>query len=288
MKEGMYMEVIIVSGLSGSGKSQAVNALEDLGYYCVDNMPPVLVKNFIELSADSAKEISKAAFVIDVRGGVLLDEINVVIDYLNESQIPYNIIFLEASDRVLLNRYNETRRNHPLAGGNISTADAIRNERQRLKMLRDLSGTVIDTSNMKPADLYREIKEMFMTGKTVDNFTINVMSFGYKKGVPLGTDMIFDVRFIPNPYYIPELKEMTGKDAPVKKYVLKQSAAKSFLKMVSKMIEKLIPSYINEGKYHLNIAFGCTGGQHRSVAIAEEMARILDHNRIVTLTHRDS
>lgn len=280
------MEVVIISGLSGAGKSQAAKALEDLGYYCIDNMPPGLIKNFVELTSKLTNEVKKAAFIIDVRGGVLLHEFNESLTYLKEQKIPHKILFLEASDEILLRRYSETRRNHPLASEG-STINGIKKEKQLLEEVRKLANSTIDTSQMKPADLYREIKEMFMAGKSIENFTVNVCSFGYKNGLPLSSDLVFDVRFVPNPFYIPEMRELTGKDEAVKKYVLKQTATKEFIKMIYKMIEKLIPFYINEGKYNLNIAFGCTGGQHRSVAIAEEMARKLDKDRIVTLYHRD-
>ena len=282
------MEIVIVSGLSGSGKSQAADALEDLGYYCIDNMPPKLINNFIDITSEENTELEKAAFVIDARGGALLDDVKKALDDLQDNEIPHKIIFLEASDKVLIQRYSETRRSHPLSTLG-SPGEGIKKERERLKLIRDAADVTLDTSNMKPADLYREIKEMFSTQKSEENFVINILSFGYKNGLPLGADLVIDVRFIPNPYYIPELKKLNGKDKPVSDYVLKQDAAKKFLEKMENMIVELIPFYVNEGKYHLNIAFGCTGGQHRSVAIAEEMAkRFRKAGKNVTLDHRDT
>ncbi|MDO4860359.1 MAG: RNase adapter RapZ [Bacillota bacterium] len=281
------MEIVIISGLSGSGKSQAANALEDLGYYCIDNMPPKLINNFMDIAAEENTELEKAAFVIDARGGALLDDVKNALADLHDKEIPHKIVFLEASDQVLIRRYSETRRNHPLASSG-STTEGIKKERERLKDLRDKADITLDTSNMKPADLYREIKEMFSVGKSEENFIVNILSFGYKHGLPLGADIIIDVRFIPNPYYIPELKKLNGRDKPVSDYVLKQKASREFISKMKDMIVDLIPFYVNEGKYHLNIAFGCTGGQHRSVAIAEEMARIFkEAGKNVILNHRD-
>ena len=281
------MEIVIISGLSGSGKSQAANALEDLGYYCIDNMPPKLINNFMDIAAEENTELEKAAFVIDARGGALLDDVKNALADLNDKEIPHKIVFLEASDQVLIRRYSETRRNHPLASSG-STTEGIKKERERLKDLRDEADITLDTSNMKPADLYREIKEMFSVGKSEENFIVNILSFGYKHGLPLGADIVIDVRFIPNPYYIPELKKLNGRDKPVSDYVLKQKASREFISKMKDMIVDLIPFYVNEGKYHLNMAFGCTGGQHRSVAIAEEMARIFrEAGKNVILNHRD-
>ena len=281
------MEIVIISGLSGSGKSQAANALEDLGYYCIDNMPPKLINNFMDIAAEENTELEKAAFVIDARGGALLDDVKNALADLHDKEIPHKIVFLEASDQVLIRRYSETRRNHPLASSG-STTEGIKKERERLKDLRDEADITLDTSNMKPADLYREIKEMFSVGKSEENFIVNILSFGYKHGLPLGADIVIDVRFIPNPYYIPELKKLNGRDKPVSDYVLKQKASREFISKMKDMIVDLIPFYVNEGKYHLNIAFGCTGGQHRSVAIAEEMARIFkEAGKNVILNHRD-
>ena len=281
------MEIVIISGLSGSGKSQAANALEDLGYYCIDNMPPKLINNFMDIAAEENTELEKAAFVIDARGGALLDAVKNALADLNDKEIPHKIVFLEASDQVLIRRYSETRRNHPLASSG-STTEGIKKERERLKDLRDEADITLDTSNMKPADLYREIKEMFSVGKSEENFIVNILSFGYKHGLPLGADIVIDVRFIPNPYYIPELKKLNGRDKPVSDYVLKQEASREFVSKMKDMIIDLIPFYVNEGKYHLNMAFGCTGGQHRSVAIAEEMARIFrEAGKNVILNHRD-
>lgn len=282
------MNIVIVSGMSGSGKTQASHALEDLGYYCIDNMPPKLIKNFIDLTDEQNSEVEKAAFIIDVRGGALLNDIKEVLREIEKDKIPHKIIFLEASDKQLIQRYSETRRIHPLAVEG-STADGIRKERERLEKLRSEADFIIDTSNMKPADLYRKIKGMFSAERKLDDFAIHISSFGYKNGIPLGADFVIDVRFVPNPYYIPELKHLTGNDKAVSDYVLKQKATEEFITKMNDMLIKLIPYYLNEGKYHLNVAFGCTGGQHRSVAIANEMGRVLEaEGKNVTVKHRDS
>lgn len=283
------MEIVIVSGLSGSGKSQAADAMEDLGYYCIDNMPPKLIKNFIDLTDENNSEIEKAAFIIDVRGGVLLDDITNVLADLKREHIPHKILFLEASDNVLVRRFNETRRSHPLSTEG-TPLEGIKEERKRLKQLRHIADMTIDTSSMKPADLYKAVKDLFTEGTPAVKFTVNVMSFGYKHGIPVGADFMIDVRFIPNPYYVPELKKLTGKDKPVSDFVFSQVAAGEFINMMKGMIDRLIPYYINEGKYHLNLAFGCTGGQHRSVAIAAKIAEMFrnDEDKIVTLNHRDT
>lgn len=283
------MEIVIVSGMSGSGKSQAMDAMEDLGYYCIDNMPPILIKNFIDLTSVSETEVEKACFIVDVRGGALLDDIKDVIEEMKKQGVPHKILFLEASDNVLVRRFNETRRSHPLSTEG-TPLEGIKAERKKLKYLRDIADMKIDTSQMKPAELYKEVKDLFVEGAPAAKFTVNVISFGYKHGLPMGADFTVDVRFIPNPYYVPDLKKLTGLDKPVADYVFSQTAARDFVKMMKDMINALIPNYINEGKYHLNLAFGCTGGQHRSVAIACKMAELFreDGDKIVTLNHRDT
>ena len=270
------MQIVIVTGLSGAGKTQAVICLEDLGYYCIDNMPPALVKDFIGLAAREPGGIQKTAFVMDVRGGGFFANIKSVLDDLKNTGIQYKLVFLEASDEVLIRRFSETRRTHPLAAGE-STASGIKKERAALNEIRDVANYVIDTSHMKASRLREELKQIFAgtEGTTVaSDFTIYVDSFGFKHGIPLDADMVFDVRFIPNPHYVSGLKKLTGKNKKVRQYVMKFPASQNFLGQVEQMINDLIPCYISEGKYHLNIAFGCTGGQHRSVAIANEFAEI--------------
>ncbi len=281
------MEIIIVTGLSGAGKSQAVNCMEDLGYYCIDNMPPTLINNFIDLILREKVSIEKAAFTIDIRGGEFFDDFKSTLEELKSAGFKFKIMFLEASDEVLIRRFNETRRAHPLAcAGN--TREGITLERQRLLEIRKISDYIIDTSNMKSAQLSEEIKKLLLSEEENQSFTISIQSFGYKHGIPLDADMVFDVRFIPNPFYLKRMRRLTGNSEKVSNYVLKFPQTQEFIKTVHDMINKLIPYYTKEGKYHLVLAFGCTGGQHRSVAIANEMSRqFLEEGRRVISAHRD-
>ena len=280
------MKAIIVTGLSGAGKTQAIDCLEDMGYYCIDNMPPALIKSFIDLTGNG-KGIDKAAFVIDVRGGKLFDDLKDSLDELRKDNIDYKILYLEASDRVLLRRYNETRRSHPLSEGG-PVAAGLKAERKRLEVLRNRADFVIDTSNMKTAQLWDEIKHLITSGESRKTFIINIMSFGYKRGTPMAGDMVFDMRFIPNPYYVKSLRPLTGNNAKVSRYVLKHDVTQEFLQKAMDMIDMLIPFYIKEGKYSLNICIGCTGGHHRSVAVANELHRRLQESgKSTTLEHRD-
>ena len=281
------MNTVIVTGLSGAGKTQAMNCLEDLGYYCVDNMPPALIKSFVHLASGEAAPIDKAAFAVDVRGGELFSDMERALEDLQAGGIDYKILYLEASERVLIRRFNETRRQHPLAKGE-STLEGLKRETLMLKDLRSRADYIIDTSNMKVARLWKEVKDLITSGESEKTFVINVMSFGYKRGIPLGADMVFDMRFIPNPYYVKSLRTLTGNNKKVREYVMRQSVTGDFLQRVEPLILELIPSYMREGKYNLNLAFGCTGGHHRSVATANEMAERLQlKGKRVTIEHRD-
>ncbi|MCB6992020.1 RNase adapter RapZ [bacterium 210820-DFI.6.37] len=281
------MNTVIVTGLSGAGKTQAMNCLEDLGYYCVDNMPPALIKSFVHLASGEAAPIDKAAFAVDVRGGELFSDMERALEDLQAGGIDYKILYLEASERVLIRRFNETRRQHPLAKGE-STLEGLKRETLMLKDLRSRADYIIDTSNMKVARLWKEVKDLITSGESEKTFVINVMSFGYKRGIPLGADMVFDMRFIPNPYYVKSLRPLTGNNKKVREYVMRQSVTGDFLQRVEPLILELIPSYMREGKYNLNLAFGCTGGHHRSVATANEMAERLQlKGKRVTIEHRD-
>ncbi len=280
------MKTIIVTGLSGAGKTQAIDCLEDMGYYCIDNMPPALIKSFIDLTGNG-KGIDKAAFVIDVRGGRLFDDLKESLDELKKDDIDYKILYLEASDSVLLRRYNETRRSHPLSEGG-PVAAGLHREREQLDALRAQADYIIDTSNMKTAQLWEEIKHLVNSEETRDTFIINIMSFGYKRGTPMAADMVFDMRFIPNPYYVKSLRPLTGNNAKVSKYVLRHKVTRDFIEKAIDMIEMLIPFYRKEGKYSLNVCIGCTGGHHRSVAVANELHRRLSESgKRTTLEHRD-
>lgn len=281
------MNTVIVTGLSGAGKTQAMNCLEDLGYYCVDNMPPTLIENFIQLASNEATPIEKAAFAIDVRGRELFPDFEKTLGELETAGEEYRILYLEASDQVLIRRFNETRRKHPLSEGG-SIQDGLNQERKMLEDLRDRATYIIDTSNMKSARLWQEVKDLITSGESEKTFMINIMSFGYKKGLPSGADMVFDMRFIPNPYYVKSLRNLTGNNQKVQSYVLRHEDTKRFIAAVSQMVNDMIPSYIREGKYNLNLAFGCTGGHHRSVSVANEMSRIFQsQGRRVTIEHRD-
>lgn len=280
------MKAIIVTGLSGAGKTQAINCLEDMGYYCVDNMPPALIKNFIEL-ASTGKGIDKAAFVIDVRGGVLFDDLKSALDDLIKADVDYTILYFEASEKVLARRYNETRRAHPLSEGG-SVLRGIRREKKMLKALRNESDYIIDTSDLNIAQLSAYISNLVETEKDKKSFTINIMSFGYKNGMPISADMVFDARFIPNPYYVKSLKNLTGNNKKVSKFVLKHDITQQFMDRIEDMITQLIPYYMKEGKFALSVCFGCTGGHHRSVALANELHRRMSKRGLrTTLEHRD-
>lgn len=278
------MELIIVTGLSGAGKSNALNCLEDMGYYCIDNMPPALIGSFIDLARTNKLNVDKAAICIDSRSGEGYRGFDQQLNKYHDTD--YKIMFLEASDETLIRRFNETRRNHPLNASSVR--DGIRKERAFLAKARSISNYVIDTSNMKTAKLKEVIKDIVMTGEEKQTFIINIQSFGYKHGMPLDADMVFDMRFIPNPYYVPSLKELTGNSMKVKNYVLRQQVTIDFIAKIVPMLEEMIPAYMQEGKYHLNIACGCTGGHHRSVASANELARIFrEKGYRITLVHRD-
>lgn len=282
------MRFVIVTGLSGAGKTEATRSLEDLGYFCVDNLPPKLIPKFAEACVQSEGKIDKIALVIDIRGGIFFDDLFESIEYLKGNDFNYEILFLEASDEVLVKRFKETRRSHPLSpDGRIITG--ISEERMRLRELKDRADNIIDTSNYPIRNLREKINLLYGDGKPVEqNLSITVLSFGFKYGIPSDSDLVFDVRFIPNPFYIPELKPFSGEDEPVKNYVLAQDETKGFLSRLSDMTEFLIPNYIKEGKRQLIISIGCTGGRHRSVAIANALYKdLLSRNFSVSLEHRD-
>lgn len=280
------MRVIIVTGLSGAGKTHAMDVLEDMGFYCIDNMPPALIGSFVDL-ASNGKGIDKAAFVVDVRGGSFFDDLKDALDNLKASNVDYQIIYLEATDRVLARRYNETRRAHPLSEGE-SVMKGIKREKARLRTLRENADFIIDTSNLKNSQLVSEIANIVSTESDKPELTVNIMSFGYKHGMPVTANIVFDARFIPNPYYVSSLKKLTGNNKKVSDFVLRQEVTGPFMDSVTELVQYLIPHYMKEGKYNLSICFGCTGGHHRSVALANELNRRLSSLGIRTsLEHRD-
>ncbi len=281
------MEILIVTGLSGAGKSQAIHFIEDMNYYCIDNLPPALIRDFVNLAAQDKMTIEKAAFVVDIRGGEFFSDLENVLEDLRRHDTPYQLLFLEASDDVLIRRYKETRRTHPLSKTG-SIKEGIATERKRLSAIRKEATYVVDTSNMKAAKLNEELKVLLLGEESKENFTITVESFGFKHGMPQEADWVFDVRFIPNPFYLASMKNLTGNSKKVQEYVMKFPESQAFVKQVHQLINELIPHYIREGKYHLVLAFGCTGGQHRSVTMANKFAEIYkEEGKRTILIHRD-
>ena len=282
------MRFVIVTGLSGAGKTQATRSLEDLGYFCVDNLPPTLISKFAEACMQSGGNIEKVALVIDIRGGVFFDDFFDTLNYLKRNEFKYEILFLDASDEVLIKRFKETRRSHPLSpDGRVLTG--ITQEREKLREIKNIADIIIDTSKYEIRHLREKINETYGDNKNPERqLSITVLSFGFKYGIPVDSDLVFDVRFIPNPFYIPELKEYSGNDAPVKEYVFKQSETVTFIDKLIDMLKYLIPNYRKEGKRQLIISIGCTGGRHRSVAIANEIHRRLnEENYNAKIEHRD-
>ncbi len=280
------MEFIIVTGLSGSGKSQAMNCLEDMGYYCIDNLPPVLINNFIQLAVQDKIKIKKAAFGIDIRGGEFFDDLRNGLEVLKKEGMNFKVLFLEASDEVLIRRYKETRRVHPLASHG-SITEGVAEEREKLSDIRKDADYIIDTSKMKVAQLHEELRNV-LTSDEATGFTMTVQSFGYKHGIPLDADIVMDLRFIPNPFYLASLRHLTGNSKKVKDYVMKNPQARDFVEKTYALIDDLIPFYIKEGKSQLVLALGCTGGQHRSVVMANLFSEMFREagRRILTI-HRD-
>ncbi|SHK61364.1 UPF0042 nucleotide-binding protein [Clostridium cavendishii DSM 21758] len=282
------MRFVIVTGLSGAGKTEATRSLEDLGYFCVDNLPPTLIPKFAEACLQSDGKIDKVALVIDIRGGIFFDDLFESLKYLKDNEFKYEILFLDAADEILVKRFKESRRSHPLSpDGRVITG--IENERKKLRELKDRADNIVDTSKYAIKDLREKLNLSYGTGKEVDrSLSITVLSFGFKYGIPMDADLVFDVRFIPNPFYIPELKPFSGSDEPVKNYVLSQAETTGFLTRLEDMLKFLIPNYVREGKRQLIIAIGCTGGRHRSVAIATETNNLLNTKGFKsTIEHRD-
>ena len=282
------MEVVMITGLSGAGKTKAADWFEDKGYYCIDNMPPALIKNFIDLAMTGKRKIQKAAFVVDIRGGQFFGDLKeTIISHEDDINIDFKILFIEASDEALIRRFNEARRTHPLAVS-LMTREAIQIEREELAELRSHANYVIDTSSLKVAEMNSELDKLFGSKTKKASFVLNLMSFGYKHGMPAEADWVIDVRFIPNPYYVSSLKKLTGNNKKVAQYVMKQDITKEFVNRFHEIIARLLPCYVKEGKYSLTIAFGCTGGQHRSVALANEFYKIFTaEGWRVTLEHRE-
>jgi len=282
-----HLELIIVTGLSGSGKSTAIDALEDAGYFCVDNMPVSLVPKFLELREGAASEVQKIALGMDLRQKDFVESFQAIFDQVREEGFLPEVLFLEASEDVLLKRYSETRRQHPMSrGGNLLAS--IREEREKLSGLKTLAHRIIDSSHFTVHELKKLIIEHAYRNIPSERMRIGMFSFGFKYGVPRESDLLVDVRFIPNPYFIPELKRLDGRDDRVRDFVLKWPETHEFLNRYAGLLEYLIPLYEKEGKSYLTIGVGCTGGRHRSVTVATELVRRLEEGgREITLVHRD-
>lgn len=282
------MELLIVTGMSGAGKSQAANALEDMGYYCVDNIPPAIIPSFVELSARSGDLLNKMAIVTDIRGGVLFSEIEQVLNSLKNNSVDYKILFLDASDDVLIRRYKENRRRHPMADAeNMSLSAAVKKEREMLKKIRFMSDYIIDTSHISIAQLKVQLSNVFC-GSVSNVLKIQCKSFGFKYGSDTEADLVIDVRCLPNPFYVEDLKLKTGLDKEVRDYVMASSDSKEFLAKLLSFIDCAVPLYAKEGKSQLVISIGCTGGKHRSVTFAQLLGEHLQNeNYNCSITHRD-
>ena len=282
------MKFVIVTGMSGAGKSTALKMLEDMGYFCVDNLPIALLPKFAELAHAPGSDISQVAVGVDIRNGRSLDEMSSVLEHLKASGVAYQILYLEASDEVLVKRYKETRRTHPLAKqGRVE--DGIRQEREKLLYLKENATYILDTSQLLTRELKKALEQILAGEKSFKNLMITVLSFGFKYGIPSDCDLVFDVRFLPNPYYVEGLKYKTGNDQEVQDFVMGYELSHTFLDKLVDMLEFLIPNYILEGKNQLVIGIGCTGGKHRSVTLANKLFEALSNcpEYGVRLEHRD-
>jgi len=279
------VEFLIVTGLSGAGKSLATHSLEDLGFFCVDNLPPVLVPKFAEFVRESQGRIRRVALVIDVRGGEFFDALDTALAALEGMGIRSQILFLDASDEVLVRRFEETRRKHPL-GAHV--LDGIRSERRRLQPVKERADKIIDTSTLSVRDLREELAGAFLKQGHERTLTVNVVTFGYKHGIPLDADLVFDVRFLPNPHYVETLRALPGNSPEVREFVLRWDQTREFQRRLHDLLGYLLPQYTAEGKTHLTIAIGCTGGKHRSVVLGEDLAGFLRGAGYgVRVKHRD-
>jgi RNase adapter protein RapZ len=280
-------EFIIITGLSGSGKSGTIKCFEDLGFFCVDNLPAKLIPTFVELCTRRGEEIARVALIIDIRERDFLQEFPAIYTQMKQNY-SFSILFLEASDEVLMRRFSETRRPHPLAFDR-PVLQGITEERERLQSIRDMADIIIDTSNLNIHELREHINKIYAPSSTTEKpLIISIISFGYKYGIPFNSDILFDVRFLPNPYFVPEFKDKTGGDPQVKEYVFSSPDSKEFIDRLRDLLAFLLPKFVREGKTYLTISIGCTGGKHRSVAIAEYLDHVLkEMGHEVRCKHRD-
>jgi UPF0042 nucleotide-binding protein len=281
------LELAVITGLSGAGKSEAVATFEDMGYFCIDNLPPQMLPRVVELFGLEGSRVDKVALVFDVRGGAYFDQVGQALTFLRESGIPFRLLFLEASSEALVARYQSTRRPHPLSRSGL--VGAIERERRLLSGLRSQADLVIDTSGLTPRALRRRLEETLLASGLRGQLFLGLVSFGYKFGLPDDADMVLDARFLPNPYWMPELRDLTGQDLWVRDFVLSREEAGAFLEKVVDLVRLLAPRFVAEQKPRLVLAVGCTGGRHRSVALVEELARQLqqDSGLVTSVTHRD-
>lgn len=282
------MQFVIVSGMSGAGKSKAASDLEDLGYYCVDNMPAEMIPQFAQLCLATKGRYEKVALVTDVRASMTFDALFLSLQKLDEMRLQYSIYFIEASTETIIKRYKETRRLHPLMKDGSSLSDAIARERRLLDPVRTRANAIIDTTNLSTGKLRGMLIDLAAGGRRERSMHVRVMSFGFKYGLPLDADLVFDVRFLPNPYYIPELRNMTGMDEPVRSFVFQYQQTKDFAAKIEDLLAFLLPNFVDEGKTDVVIAVGCTGGKHRSVCLARELSEFVSKKGYATtLSHRD-
>lgn len=282
------MKFVILTGMSGAGKSTALKIMEDIGYFCVDNLPIALIEKFAELADVPGAELQKVAVGVDIRSGQTLDELQDVLDRLGQAGTSFEILYLDSQDEVLVKRYKETRRTHPLAAEE-RVDKGIRRERMRLEFLRKQADYIIDTSNMLTRELKAELEKIFVKNQDYMNLFVTVVSFGFKYGIPTDSDLVFDVRFLPNPYYVEGLRAKTGNDKEIQEFVMQYKEAGQFLDKLEDMVKFLIPNYITEGKTQLVISIGCTGGKHRSVTLANGLyERLKDQKEFgIKIDHRD-
>jgi RNase adapter protein RapZ len=281
-------DFVVITGFSGAGKSQAMATFEDAGYFCVDNLPPEMIGSLAELFGHEGSKVERAAVASDVRGGDYFDGLVRVLDDLDARAVPYRVLFLEASEPVLINRFKETRRRHPLAlGGSVETA--LRDEHELLAPLKERADVCIDTSDLSAARLRKVVADKMLPHGKVGRLAVTFMTFGFKHGSPRDADLAFDVRFLPNPHYEADLRELTGLDADVVGYVESSDGIGEFYERLTPLLDYLLPAYENEGKSHLMVGIGCTGGRHRSVVIAEHLARIYEErgDYLIDVVHRD-
>lgn len=282
------MRLVIVTGMSGAGKSTAMKMMEDMGFFCIDNLPIPLLDKLVDFTKSFDTQQKKIAIGIDARSGESLDSLNTVLDELSKKDIKYEILFLDAEDNVLVKRYKETRRSHPLAHGE-RVDKGIRRERRKLEYLKEKADYIIDTSRLLTRELKVELERIFVKDEEFNSLYVTILSFGFKYGIPADSDIVMDVRFLPNPYYVDGLRPKTGNDVEIQQYVMQFPEAKEFLDKLEDLVSFLIPHYIDEGKNQLVISIGCTGGKHRSVTLANELYKRLDGNKDygLKIEHRD-